>query len=416
MANAFSKDQTVFFEEVLAGFDPNNITARNVSSYRPPMQTMERSGLTVNRPQPYISTTVTGRDVAGQYKDLNQLSVPSSLTEADIHNVPFTLNALELNDPQQRTRKAMSAVQALSASIDRRVATKVGQQGSMVVTDSAAITTYDQAAVAEALLQENDIAIEQARTMIFNPRDGAGMSGNIANRDNFDGRPMTAYERSALSPVAGFESLRASFMPRIAAAAGGGAITVTGAQSYVPLATDGNGLNVDNRYMNLVVSTTASVAVGDAFTIAGVNALSHINKQDTGQLKTFRVTEVVDGTNLTITPPIVQGSATQAELEYANSTDEAANAAAIVFLNTVSTQANIFFMQDSVEIIHGSLAVDDMGPAVSVMRETTDSGIEILFARQGEIDDLSARYRLTMWANPNVLNTEMCGVLLGNQT
>jgi hypothetical protein len=38
-----------------------------------------------------------------------------------------------------------------------------------------------------------------------------------------------------------------------------------------------------------------TVKVGDAFTIAGVNAVHHITKQDTGQLKTFRITAIVSG-------------------------------------------------------------------------------------------------------------------------
>ena len=143
-----------------------------------------------------------------------------------------------------------------------------------------------------------------------------------------------------------------------------------------------------------------------------------IEKEDTGELKTFRVTEVVDGTNLTITPALVTGTATQAEAEYANASASAPNLAAIVFLNTVTTKPNIFFMKDAVEIIHGSLATADLsgGAGLSVMRETTDSGIEILFARQGEIDDLSCKYRLTMWANANLLCPEMAGILIGGQT
>lgn len=413
----FSKSEMVFFENVLEKFDPTNTTARNVSTYSPPMQMFERSGLTVSRPMPYISTVVDGLDVGGQYKNLTQLSVPSTLSQSDIKSVPFTLNALELNDPTQRTRKAESCVQALSARVDRDTARVVSNQGSLVVSRSSALSGYADVAAAESLMLSQEIPIEQQRALIFNAFDGANVAENLAERNDLSGqKSLSAYERSRIGMVAGFETLKTSFLPRLAAAAGA-AVTVDGAQRYVPLATDANGNNVDNRYMNLTVNSTTGKKVGDAFTIDGVNALSHIGKEDTGQLKTFRITEVVDGTTLKITPAIVVGDGTSdAEDEYANVTAAAADTASLTFLNTTATNTNVFMMQNAVEIIHGKLAVDNLGPGISVMREATDSGIEIIFARQGEIDDLSARYRLTMWTRSNVLNTEMCGILIGGQS
>jgi len=60
MANAFSKEEIVFFDQVLAGFNPNNITAKQVRKFMPPSTQFERSALTVHRPIPYISTNVDG--------------------------------------------------------------------------------------------------------------------------------------------------------------------------------------------------------------------------------------------------------------------------------------------------------------------------------------------------------------------
>ena len=53
------------------------------------------------------------------------------------------------------------------------------------------------------------------------------------------------------------------------------------------------------------------------------------------------------------------------------------------------------------------------GAGVSTMRESTDSGIEILFAKGAEVRDLTTEYRLTMWMAPNVLIPEMCGNIIG---
>lgn len=416
MANQWADEEVIFFENVLEKFDPNNITARNVEVYTPNATTFERGGLSVWRPQPQIRTTTAGRDVSGGYKDVNELYIPSILTEGDIINDAFTMTAVELNDESRRERTASKSVQTLSAAIDRKVATEVALKGSLVVTNTAEISTYDHVSEAEALMMENDIAIEQPRCLIFNARDGARVAGNLAGREYLEGRPLTAYERSSLPPIAGFDTLKASFMSTITASAISGE-TVTGAQRYVPKAEDANGVNVDNRTMTLTVSATANMAVGDAITIAGVNAVSHINKQDTGQLKTFRITEVVDGTNIKITPPIIVGDGTSTiEDQYANVSAAAADLAVISAVNLDTKPANIFFDKSAVELVHGHLPTELLGPTLSTMRATTDSGLEIIFAKQGEIDDLKAKYRLSVWARANVLNPEMCGIILGAQT
>ena len=410
----FSKAETVFFEDILTGFEPNNITAKNVQIFSPAMTMFERSGLTVRRPMPYNSRTQSGLDQSGNFGDVTQLSVPSSLNASDITSIPFQLSGTDLNDTRRMKDKAKASVISLSAALDGQVAKEVANKGSLVVARPGQIEAYLDGALCEAKMQEQDINIATERCLIFNARDAAHVSSNMANRETPNNAVMSAYERSQLRSIGGFETLRASFAPTITAAAGS-AITVSGAQNYVPLAVDGDGNNVDNRFMSLTVSATTNVKVGDAFTIAGVNALSHIHKQDTGQLKDFRVTEVVDGTTLKITPAIiVDGGATLPEREYANVTAAAADGAAITFTNVATARANTFFCKDAVEIIHGRLPGDEYA-GMDVMRETTDSGIEILFAKQSSIDDYGTKYRLDMWARGHMLNTEMGGVLLGNQ-
>lgn len=419
MPNAFTKEEVVFFNELLEGFDANNVTAKNVEVYRPSMVSSERSSYTVWRPQPYISRTVDGLDVTGAFADKTQLSVPA--TVSTIKNVPFTLNAKELNDPLQRDRIVQSGIVALSSAVDQAIANNVALTGTLVATKATALSQYDDIAVCEALMIEQEVNIDTARNMILNARDYNSMSGNLANRETMAGKPTNAYERSRVGMVAGFDTFRAGFMPSITGAAGGATLVSGAGQKHVPAAMStavtGETSPVDNRYMELVVDNTVGVAAGDAFTIDGVYALSHIGKVNTGQLKTFRVIEVVDGTTLKISPAIiVDGGGTQAEDDYANVDAAPANLAALNWLNTTTAQANIFYNKASVEIVAGTLAVPEMDfGGVNVMRETTDSGIELIFARQGDINDLSAKYRLTMFFGTCNKNPEMNGILLGGQ-
>jgi len=426
MANAFSKEEIVFFERVIEGFDPNNITARQVQKFKPPSTDFERSALTVHRPAPYIPVGGEGLTIS-TFSDRTQLSVPSTLNAndaapSDIKNVPFKMNAVELNDPLQRNRIADGAVQQLSAIADSTIATEVAKRGSLFIKNGGPIDTYGEVAQAEELMSIRDVPIMMARTIIMNPRDYNTVAGDLANRDAPPtGVSLTAFERSRIPTVATFDSFKANFMPTQALTAAAGYLVNGANQDHDPLATDGNGNNVDNRIQDLIIDTGAGVInEGDAFTIAGVFAVSHIHKNVTSELQTFRVTSTAAAAGaqtIAITPAIVVsggGGGAQANIDYANCSAIPADNAALTFLNLTADQpSNIFFANDAVEIVHGSLATMDLdGAGVSTMRMATDSGIEILFAKGASVADLHTDYRLTMWMAGNVLVPEMCGNLI----
>ncbi len=168
--------------------------------------------------------------------------------------------------------------------------------------------------------------------------------------------------------------------------------------------------------MTLTVNSTTSIVAGDKFTIANVNAIHHINKVSTQQLKTFTVISNDSATTLTIAPPIIVGDGTSdAEDDYANVDAAAANSAALVFLNTTAAKTNVFFRDDSIEIFAGHLAFDEDMAGVAVMRMTTDSGLEIVFAKEGNAKTGKAFYRLTIFFGTTNLAPEMNGILLGGQ-
>ena len=238
------------------------------------------------------------------------------------------------------------------------------------------------------------------------------------------GKPVTAYEKAFVGTIASFDTYKMDYTPRLAAA-GGVTVTVNGAnQYYTPKATSTAGTgevsNVDNRYQNLTIAVTSgTVKVGDAFTIAGVNAVHHITKQDTGQLKTFRVTAIVSGGGgsgvVQISPPIISGTgATDAELEYQNVTAAPANGAAITWLNTAAGYFNPFWQKDAIELLPGRYAVpSDAGTAV--MRASTDQGIELVMQKFYDINTMKTKYRLDTLFGVVNKQPEMSGVILFNQ-
>lgn len=429
MANAFSKEEIVFFDQVLAGFNPNNITAKQVQKFKPASTQFERSALTVHRPIPYITLGTEGLTLAGAaFADRTQLTVPSSLnanvgSPSDIKNIPFKMNAVELNDPMQRDRIADAAVLQLSSIVDNVVATQVAKRGSLFIKDAAKLTTYSQFATAEERMTIRDVPLTAARTLIMNPTDYNGVAGELAARQSvLEKANLTAFERSKIPNIATFDTFKASFQPTQNFTPAAGYLINGANQDHDPLSTDANGNNVDNRFQDLIIDTgTGAVNEGDAFTIAGVFAVSHIHKNVTSQLQTFRVVSTAGAAGaqtITITPAIVVatgGGGAQANIDYANCSAIPADDGVLVFINLTANQpSNIFFVNEAVEIIHGSLATMDLdGAGVSTMSRATDSGIEILFAKGAEVRGLTTEYRLTMWMAANVLNPEMAGNLIG---
>lgn len=418
MANAFSKEETVLFEQVLEKFDADNLTAKNASVFRPGSTDSERSGDTFWRPQPYITRTVSGRDLTGQFGDMTQLSVPASANITE--NIPWKLDAWELRDPQQRDRISDSATQQLSATVNRSCANLVGLTGSLVVTSSVAASGYSDIASAETRMGNEEIGLDTMRCYMANMNDYQKFAADLAGRETMTGKPTSAYERSMVGNVAGFDTFRTSFQPTLAGSSG--STTMTGAQSYVPLATQTNTINggesnVDNRFQQITVAATASFAVGDAIQIAGVNAVSMINKEEFAETRKFRVVSVDSGTTMTITPPIINANgASVSEKMYGNCSTGAAGGAAVTAVNSTTARVNTFWSKDSIEIFEGKLAVpaSDMA-GLATMTGSTDSGVQLVLAKQGNINDLTAKYRWTIYYGVTNLNPQMNGIQLFGQ-
>lgn len=416
MANNFSKEERVAFEDILAGFNDALVISRNVAKFGTEGQLMERANDTIWRPVPYIlnsQTRTVGSAVTPQ--TATQMSVPSRLNQKK--NVTWNLNALELRDALQEGRLGKAAYQRLASDVNTTVRDVASLQGTIVAKVTGAPGDYDDVALAESLMNEQGVP-EGDRYLALTTRDYNGLAGNLASRQTMTGKPTSAYERSYVGMVAGFETYKIDAGKRLAAQVAAPTIATNGAQvRYVPDNVDANGNNVDNRYQQVTVSATAGVAVGDAFTIAGIYAVHHITKENTGQLKTFRVISVDSGTLMTISPPMVGANSapTDAETAYKNVEVVTTSAtAAIVFLNAVATGCNPFWHKDAIELLPGRYAVPD-GQGVDILRGTTDQGIEVVMGKKFDNSTFTSLYTLDVLYGAVMTNPEMCGVILWNQ-
>ncbi len=422
-ANAFTKEEIVAFERILEGFQDALVLSRNVSVYTTDSVTMERTSDTIWRPMPYVAQSFDGTDMTANFKDYTQLSVPASLGYKK--SVPWVMTATELRDALQEQRLGDAARQKLASDINVAVMTVASLQGTLVVKRTTSASGFDDVAQAEAIMNEQGVQSFD-RFMALSTRDYNGMASNLASRALYpNSKPVTAYEKAYVGLVASFDTYKLDYARRLAAAAGGAGLTMStldGATNYyVPKATStaatGEVSNVDNRYQSITISDTTNVAAGDCFTVAALNAVHHITKQDTGQLKTFRVISVTDGTHLVISPPMITNQvASDASAEYQNCVinTKAANSA-IVFLNTVAGYANPFWQKDALELLPGRYAVPaDAGTAV--MRATTDQGIEMVMQKWYDIDTMKTKFRVDTLFGVVNKQPEMSGIILFSQT
>lgn len=421
MANAFSKEERVAFEQMLEGFNDALVLSKNIAVYNTNSQEMERSRDIIWRPQPYIMTSYDGTDATSNFKDVTQLSVPATLGYQK--HVPMQLTAKQLRDMLQENRLGNSAAQKLASDINLSISNVCALQGTLVVQRTSAASGFDDIAQADSLMNENGVQMND-RYIALSSRDYNNMASNLAGRQTVAGKVQTAYDRAYVGNVSGFETFKLDYAYRLAAK-GGSTVSVNGANQYhtpaaTSTATTGEVSNVDNRYQSLAITVgSGTVAVGDAFTIAGVYSVHPITKQSTGQLKTFRIVEIVSGAGGTgtvkISPAIISnGGSTNAEAQYKNVSATPANGAVITFLNIAAGYANPFWFKDSIELLPGRIPVPtDSGAAV--LRATTDNGVEVVMQKFYDINTQQIKYRWdTLYGVVNT-NPEMNGIVLFSQ-
>lgn len=419
MPSSFTKQEQVMFDDLIEGFDDLLVTAKLATRYDVPSpQEMVRARDQFWIPAPMIGSTFDGFDQTSNFGDLTETQIPVSI---GYHKVdPRKFSAKDMRNEQALRAWGKAAKQKLASDVNYALAQTVSLQGAVVVKRTVAPTGYDDVALADAALTEVGVTTAD-RKMLLAPRVYNAMAGDLAKRATDNRRDMDAYSRAMIGDIAGFDTFK-NDTPITLTAATGGATTVNGAdQYYTPKATVTDSLgvdvNVDNRYSDIVITaaTYANIKAGDAFTIAGVNSVHMITKQDTGQLQTFRVIGKPAANTIRVAPAIISnGGGTRAEAEYRNVTATPANGAALTWLNTTTAATNPFWVKDSLLLLPGSYSVDPED-GWQVMRATTDAGIAITYTRQGEINDLSVKARFELDFGTSLTTPQMAGVELFNQ-
>lgn len=423
--NSFSKEEKIAFDDRLEKFNDALVMSALVNKYKLGAQSAERASDVIWRPRPYIAQSFAGIDQTANFGNNTQLSVPSQI--GTIRSSHYHMDATELRDGSQDSMLADAATQKLASDVNVALLDTASNEGSVVIARDVAATGYDDIAQAQTELNRRGVQMgATGRVMALSGEDYTGMASNLAARETINQKPTRAYEESYIGTVAGFETHMLDYANTLTAAAGV-TVTLNGAnQYYTPVSTQasGNGFNqtnVDNRYQTVTIAVTSgTVKEGDCLTIAGVNSVHNITKRDTGKPMTFRIHSIVTGAGgsgtVQISPPMISnGGATDAEAQYKNVSATPADGAAITFLNTVDAPVNPFWFRNAIELLPSQLIIPP-NSGMATMSGTTDQGIPMLMTRQGAIGTLNVQYRLDVFFGTVMLNPEMAGIELFNQT
>ena len=415
------KQILVEWDKSIAKFDDMLEMSSALPKMNIPPELAERSNDTAWVPQPYINPSYTGRDQTGNFTGNTQLAVPCRQNQE--YCSPWQMTSPEIRDKMQQGKLFDAAIQKLASDVERSCKDLAAAQGTIVIPRTAAASGFDDVGLAQATMDELGIQ-SMDRIYGFSPRDYISAASNLAGRQTVQGIAQNAYERAVINRIADGEIMRLGYSPRILASTATTVSITSAGQYYTPVATQLVGLDkvpVDNRSQTINITVGGGILkAGDCFTIAGVNSVHHITKQDTGQSKTFRVISQSTGSaggtgNYIISPPIISAKGgTRGELQYKNVTATPAAGAVVTMLNVDSANANPFFHKGAIQLLPGRVAVEpSMGAQVA--RTTTESGIEVVMTTQLDINTLNVNFRVDAKWGVTMLAPEQAGILLFSQ-
>lgn len=418
-----SKIAVTYFEQVLETIEDQVMMADVVDVYTPDAKEMQNSGNVVQRPVEMQANLLDGWDLQGQEQGIIQEAYFATLGEP--RNDWVKQRADDMRDDQFWKKRGKRAGKQQIVDLNKAIANVVATQGSLVYTSSAA-NGLDFISEAQALLNEQQ-RDNTERCFFLNDRSTQKFASELAGRQTLAGRPETdAWAKGQIGEnVAEFNIYTASFLPNLA----GGAspdTTVVGDQTFKPeggTVDVGGGIvtNTDYRYMDIPVVDASGYSVGDKvrFDNAGttVKAVGISDQTDTGTARTAAIV-AINGNTVTFTPKFIAADdpgLTPLQKKYANVDTRILTGATMERVNTaVSAKTNLFFDKDAVEIIGGSIPAELMNQFAGkqVLTETFRNGLSMYFVYDGNIEDMTFRFRCFMWYGVNLRDPQRAGVAL----
>lgn len=393
----------VIFENALEEYDHQTSLADMTDNFRPDPGNYQNAGNAIWRPVQQHAPVIEGFDLTGQEQDIIEETYPAILGTPTNDFVSQRVD--QLRDMTFWERRGRQSGKRQATELNKRIASLVADTGSLFYRSNAT-SGYDFIGEAQALMNERQVSSDN-RCFLLNDRDNLAYGSDLAGRQTLQGRPADTWKTGQIGQnVAEFDVYTGSYLPNLSG--GAASTTTTAALSFKPEGgTVDNATstvtNVDYRQAVIPVTSSASFSVGDKITIGAVEAVGLADKSSTGQLMTFTVVDVPNGTSIKVFPkPIAadDGALTTTEKAYANIDTTIGSGVTVDRINTdTSAKTNIFWAKDSIEVVGGDVPMNLMSEfdGMKVIEETMANGQKMYMVYDGNIADLTLRFRIFTW-------------------
>jgi hypothetical protein len=383
--------------------------------------TLQNSGNVIWRPVQQHVNIQDGWDLTNKEDGIIEETYPAVLGTP---KNDFTKQRIDdLRDRRFWERKGVQAGLAQATEQNKLIAEAIRDQGSIFYRSNTA-SGYDFIAEAQANMNERQ-GVNNGRCFVLNDRDQLKFSKDLASRENLTGRPENTWKTGQIgADVAQFDVFTGSFLPNLTGGADP-ATTVTGNQSFKPESGSVNPTtkvvtNVDYREAEIPVADSSGYNIGDKVTFSNggtpVESIGLADKAESGQAMTFTIVDKPDATTITVYPkPIAADDPALSDLEkaYANIDTRILNAATVDRKNTdASAKTNLFWDKGAVEVMAGEIPADLFAEldGMKTIKQTMKGGVTMYMIYDGNIEDMTFRYRLFAWYGITVANPSNCGV------
>ena len=411
----------VLFENAIDTYEDQTQLVEKTTVFEPNAENMQNAGNFVWRPVQQHAPVIEGWDLTGQETGIIEETYPAILGTPK--NDFVKQRADDLRDMTFWERRGKQSGRQQATELNSSIATLIKNTGSLFYRSNAT-SGYNFVAEGQALLNERQ-AVADDRCFVLNDRDTLTYASDLAARQTLQGRPETTWKTGQIGQnVAEFDLYTGSYLPNLVGGADP-ATTVTADQSFAPQggtvdATTGIVTNFDYRSATIPVAASAAYNVGDKISIANggttVKSIGLADKNETNQAMTFTVVAKPSGTSLTIYPkPIALDDPGLSVLEkaYANINTQILNTATVNRLNIdASAKTNLFWAKDSIEVVGGSIPANlfSQFSGNKVVTSRLKSGLDMYMVYDGDIDDMTFRFRLFTWYGLTNCNPSANGV------
>jgi hypothetical protein len=431
------KQAVVMFEKALETFEHQSMMLELVDFYQPDSGMMQNAGNVIWRPVQQHARIFDGWDVSGEETGIIEETYPAFLGDPSNDFVKQRID--DLRDISYWERRAEQSGLQMATEVNKDIAAAIGTQGSLAY-DKDTDSGFEFVSEAQTIMNERELP-KTRRCFLFNDRASNFFAADLAGRQTIKGRPAETWNTGQIgSNVAGFDIFEGSFLPShtksdINIYGVSTPTRINGTQSFVPEAgsvnqATGQVTNVDYR---VAVIPYTPDGLGGTFTVGDkiifrdttsgnkVLSLALATKEPTSSPMTFTVIDKDEIVNtVTIYPkpiayldPVIIGKLEEA---YSNTYNTLINQLGIYSFTDVTTprRTNLFWDKGAVEVLGGSIPADKAKEfeGMKVISSTMKNGLPMFMFYDGEIEELTFRYRLFCWYSVIIKNPSNCGIAM----